>query len=478
MGGVVAKNYKVVFKWLWILVAALIIIIGGVAPDWPGLSHEGKMAILVLVAAVVMWATEALPLPITALAAMALIPMLGVQSLSAAWTSACNSSIMFFVGVFGFTTFLGSATFPQRLIAKVLKAAKGKSSLVLLGFMVVCMVISICMSNIALTAIMLGFAATVLEADRAVPGKSNLGRCFSMAIPFAVMIGGSLLPSGTPINVVVIGLIEDNLGVTVTFTNWFIVMVIPCILSLIATWFICIKVYKPEDISAEAVEAFCKTVDEMPKMEAKEWFNIAIIIVSIILWILSSWITVLNTTVIALFALALLFLPGTSMITASDYAHKSPWDILMMMMAVNSIVAGISAQSAAIWIVNTLLGGLTTMPFIAMFVIASLLLAIIHNFIPPGPPLAALVTMPFVGLAVAQAGGDMNTGMITAMSLSVAIWCAWCFLVPLDSVLLVSYSYGYFRFGEMAKSGAPITVALLVITCILLPMTCGFMGLP
>ncbi len=324
MGGVVAKNNKVVFKWLWILVAALIIIIGGVAPDWPGLSHEGKMAILVLVAAVVMWATEALPLPITALAAMALIPMLGVQSLSAAWTSACNSSIMFFVGVFGFTTFLGSATFPQRLIAKVLKAAKGKSSLVLLGFMVVCMVISICMSNIALTAIMLGFAATVLEADRAVPGKSNLGRCFSMAIPFAVMIGGSLLPSGTPINVVVIGLIEDNLGVTVTFTNWFIVMVIPCILSLIATWFICVKVYKPEDISAEAVEAFCKTVDEMPKMEAKEWFNIAIIIVSIILWILSSWITVLNTTVIALFALALLFLPGTSMITASDYAHKSP----------------------------------------------------------------------------------------------------------------------------------------------------------
>lgn len=466
-----ASGNKVAIKWVWIAVAALILVIGALTPDWPGLAFQGKMAILIMVASIVLWATEALPLPVTALGMMGLVPFFGIMTFNETWSSSVNSSIIFLVGVFAFTTFLGNATFPHRLIGKVLQMSKGNSSIVLLGFMIIGAVISTVMSNIALTAILMSIAMTVLDANDCKPGESGLGRAMSLGIPFAVMLGGCLLPSGTPINVLVLGLVESNFGVTVSFLDWFLVAIIPVALSLFATWFILVKAYKPEPIGAEALEASLKQAKELPPMDVKEKINIGIILLTLVLWIMSSWFPMLNTTAVALIALFCMFLPGTSMITIKDYKQSSPWDILLMLMAVNAIVAGMSAQGSAAWIVDTALGGLAGMGFIVLFIIASVMLAALHNFIPAGPALAGLVTIPFVGLAVSTSGN------VTAMAIMVAIWAACAFVIPLDSVPLVTYARGYYKFGEMWKGGLPTTIVLLVATCIFLPLMAGVLGL-
>ena len=336
----VSKN-KVKFKWVWIAVAIVLILVGQFGPLWsPDLSREGQSAIMVLLAAVVMWATEALPLPITSLVMVALCGFLGVAAYNTIWAATFTSSLWMFVGIFGFTTFLGVSTFPQRLIAMVVRMTKGNINLVILGFMVISAIISTVMSNIALTAIMMGFAASLLRAAGAEKGKSNMGRCLALAIPFAVMFGGCLLPSGTPINVVVLGLAESACGVTITFAEWFGYTIIPVALSLVACWFILIKVYKPEPLSDETVKKFLDEVSALPPMDFKEKFNIGVLVVALVCWIASSWLPILNTTFVALFALGLLFLPGTSMITTKQYRSESPWDILLMMASINGIVAG------------------------------------------------------------------------------------------------------------------------------------------
>ncbi len=452
---------KVMFKWIWIVVALALILIGQFGPLWaPDLSREGQSAIMVLLAAVVMWATEALPLPITSLVMVAACGFLGITDYNTIWAATFTSSLWMFVGIFGFTTFLSVSTFPQRLIAMVVRLVKGKVNLVILGYMVIGFVISCVMSNIALTAIMMGFAASLFRAADAEPGKSNLGRCLTIAIPFAVMFGGCLLPSGTPINVVVIGLAETACGVSITFAQWFAYMAIPMVICLIATWFILVKVYKPEELSKETVDKFLAEVSALPPMEFREKFNIFVMLLALVLWILSSWFPVLNTTFVALIALGMLFLPGTSMITIKQYRSESPWDILLMMASINGIVAAMSAAGSVDWLVNVLLGMTGGMSFIVLFLIVAVVLAIVHNFFPSGPGLAALVTAPVLGL-VGAVGGNY-TGTI----FMIAVWCALCFLVPLDSVLLVAYAPGYFKFNEMFKGGLPTTIAVLVITSV------------
>ena len=446
----VSKN-KVKFKWVWIAVAIVLILVGQFGPLWsPDLSREGQSAIMVLLAAVVMWATEALPLPITSLVMVELCGFLGVAAYNTIWAATFTSSLWMFVGIFGFTTFLGVSTFPQRLIAMVVRMTKGNINLVILGFMVISAIISTVMSNIALTAIMMGFAASLLRAAGAEKGKSNMGRCLALAIPFAVMFGGCLLPSGTPINVVVLGLAESACGVTITFAEWFGYTIIPVALSLVACWFILIKVYKPEPLSDETVKKFLDEVSALPPMDFKEKFNIGVLVVALVCWIASSWLPILNTTFVALFALGLLFLPGTSMITTKQYRSESP------MASINGIVAAMSAAGSVAWIVNMLLGVTSGMSFFALFMVISVVLAIIHNFFPSGPGLAALVTAPVIGL-VGAVGGNY-----TATIVMLALWCALCFLVPLDSVLLVSYAGGYYKFNEMWKGGLPVTIATMV----------------
>lgn len=452
------KGNKVVLKWVWIAVAIVLVLVGQFGPLWsPDLTREGQSAIMVLLAAVVMWATEALPLPITSVVMVAMCGFLGIAKYNDIWSATFTSALWMFVGIFGFTTFLGASTFPQRLIAKVVKMVKGNVNLVILGFMVIGAVISVVMSNIALTAIMMGFATSLLKAANAEPGKSNLGRCLALAIPFAVMYGGCLLPSGTPINVVVLGLAESACGVTISFAQWFGYTVVPVVLTLIATWIILIKVYKPEPLSDETVKRFLDDVSSLPPMDFKEKFNIGVLLVALVCWIASSWLPILNSTWVALVALGLLFLPGTSMITVKQYREGSPWEILLMMASINGIVAAMSAAGSVAWIVSLLLGATSNMSFIALFLIISVVIAIVHNFFPSGPGLAALVTAPVLGL-VAAVGGNY-----TATILTIAVWCALCMIVPLDSVLLVSYAGGWYKFGEMAKGGIPVTVAGLAI---------------
>ncbi|MDO4290872.1 MAG: SLC13 family permease [Eggerthellaceae bacterium] len=452
-----AKDNKVLFKWIWIVVAIVMILIGQFGPLWsPDLTREGQAAIMVLLAAVVMWATEALPLPITSIVMVAMCGFLGIASYGDIWASTFTSALWMFIGIFGFTTFLSVSTFPQRLIATVVRLVKGNINLVVLGFMIICCVISTVMSNIALTAIMMGFAASLLRATGAKPGESNLGRCLALAIPFAVMFGGCLLPSGTPINVVVLGLAESACGVSLTFAEWFGYTIIPVVLSLLACWIILIKIYKPEPLTDEARDKFLNEVSALPPMDFKEKFNIGVLLVALACWIASSWFPVLNTTVVALVALGLLFLPGTSMITIKQYRSESPWDILLMMASINGIVAAMSAAGSVAWIVSLLLGVTANMSFVVLFLVVSVVLAIVHNFFPSGPGLAALVTAPVLGL-VAAVGGNF-----TATILMIALWCALCFLVPLDSVLLVSYAGGYYKFNEMWKGGLPTTIATLV----------------
>ncbi len=459
MAGKAKGENKVAFKLIWIVVAIALILIGQFGPLWsPDLSREGQSAIMVLIAAVVMWATEALPLPITSLVMVAMCGFLGIASYNSIWQATFTGALWMFVGIFGFTTFLGVSTFPQRLIAAVVRLVKGKVNLVILGYMVIGFVVSCVMSNIALTAIMMGFAASLLRIAGAKPGESNLGRCLALAIPFAVMFGGCLLPSGTPINVVVLGLAESACGVTITFAEWFGYMAIPMVICLLATWIILVKVYKPEQLSKETTEAFLKEVSSLPPMEFKEKFNIGVMILALVAWIASSWFPVLNTTFVALIALGLLFLPGTSMITVKQYRSESPWDILLMMASINGIVAAMSAAGSVAWLVNALLGVTGGMSFIVLFLAIAVVLAIVHNFFPSGPGLAALVTAPVLGLVGAVSGN------FTATIFMISIWCALCFLVPLDSVLLVSYAPGYYKFNEMFKGGLPVTIATLVVT--------------
>ena len=63
----------------------------------------------------------------------------------------------------------------------------------------------------------------------------------------------------------VLGLAESACGVSISFAEWFLYTIVPVALTLVATWFILIKVYKPEPLEKEMVDSFLAEVTALPR---------------------------------------------------------------------------------------------------------------------------------------------------------------------------------------------------------------------
>lgn len=453
-------------------VAALAVL--GFTPTADGLSWEGKMALGIFVVAIVFWVTEVMPLAISAWAMVGLIPLLGIMPAADAWTASINNAIIFYLCCFAFACFVGRSTLAVRLTGFILKWAGTNSSRVLLGFMVGTALISTLMDNLPLAAVMLPIAYGVLDAnDTPTGGKSAFAKCIAIGIPWAAALGGAMTPSGCIINVLAMTLIEQNFGVHISFVEWMAFGVPLAVITIPAGWFALIKIFKPEQLTQEAVDSGIKRAEELDKLPRHEVLGLAIMLVTMVVWIASSWVTAIDITVVSLIALGLMFFPGVEAIKFDEFLEDSPWGMMLLMMAVNVLVAALMGTGATAWVVDTIMAPMTAWPLIVTMIVLSTFACLIHNVIPAGPAVAGLIAVPFATI-ISSMGGS-----IAATCAMVGFWAAIALILPLDGVPLLSYSSNrkYFTFGDMAKVGWVPSLVMIAITVTITPLTATLLGL-
>ncbi|NBI31488.1 SLC13 family permease [Enterorhabdus sp. P55] len=457
---------------VWLVVGVVLIALAALVVDIPGLSHEGTLSLAILLVGIIYWATGCLPVPVTAMAMVAVIPLFGIMSFNDTWAATMSSLILFLVGTFGFTVFIKHSSVAQRLIAVILRWSGTNPKKLILGFMIVSAAISTVMSNIALAAVMMALVHSLLQESGCDEGESRLGKAMAVAVPWAVVIGSMLTPCGGPINLMVIGMVQTTFGIEITFAQWVMVAAIPVVVLLIGTWLAAVMVFRPEPLSQEAVDSGIRSAGELPPMPFRERANVAIILITLVLWIAGSWVAMLNTTSVALLALSAMFIPRLRVIKFDDFVKESPWGLLLMLMAVNAIVAALTSTGTVDWLINVVFGDVAAMPWLLTLLVCSIVTMAIHNVIPGGPAVAGLVTVPFVGFMVASGGS------VVSMAMTVAWWSAIAYLLPLDAVNLVSYQgYKYLKFGDMAKCGWVPTVLQVALNCTVMPLMCSVLGL-
>ena len=90
--------------------------------------------------------------------------------------------------------------------------------------------------------------------------------------------------------------------------------------------------------------------------------------------------------------------------------------------------------------------------------------------IPIGPALISMLGGPFISLA--EAWGYSPTLLI----LPLVICAACCFLLPLDTVPLLTYATGYYKMTDMPKVSIPIQIVLVVLVAIWVPIGLMILG--
>ncbi len=188
-------------RWIYICISVVVLILiknisfpaSIVTIKDATLTAEGQKALAVLIFALLLWITEAIPFHFTGLLAMALLALLGVDSFgNIVKVGFGNINVVFFIGVFILSAFINKSGLGKRLVNICLSITGNSTKYIILGFLVVGVVLSMWISNMAVAAMLMPLAKSLLDEEGVKPLESNFGK----ALLISVAWGSSMAASG------------------------------------------------------------------------------------------------------------------------------------------------------------------------------------------------------------------------------------------------------------------------------------------
>jgi sodium-dependent dicarboxylate transporter 2/3/5 len=203
------------------------------------LSEPGKRLSAVLATVAVLWITETIPLPVTAILGASLCVLLGVADAEKAFSGFANPMIFLFLGSFMLARAMHIHQLDRRIALGFLsfKAIGGRPARVLAGLGAVTALLSMWVSNTATTAMMLPIALGILTALHTVRVRNGLASGpldprhwpfatgMMLMIAYSASIGGIGTKVGSPPNLITLGHLEKIAGRSIPFFKWMAVMV-------------------------------------------------------------------------------------------------------------------------------------------------------------------------------------------------------------------------------------------------------------
>jgi sodium-dependent dicarboxylate transporter 2/3/5 len=179
-----------------------------------------------MAAVVVLWITEALPMPLTAMLGAAVSVVLGVATAKEAFAPFADPLMFLFIGSFMLARALFVHQLDRRLAFSVLSiewvgASPGR---ILFAFGATTAFISAWISNTATTAMMFAIGLSILSFLLDERRTQRIDRRFATGMmlmtSFAASIGGLATPIGTPPNIIGLSFIRRTLGIDFPFFKW------------------------------------------------------------------------------------------------------------------------------------------------------------------------------------------------------------------------------------------------------------------
>ena len=457
-------------KIQYLFIAAILILLASLLPCPEGLTRAGMQSFGIILAAIVLWVSEAMNMAVTGIFMCTLLVFMSILPPNDMFKGFGGSVFFFMVGTMSITTAMASTTIPTRIAGFIMTWAKRSPRKLVVGFALGTALLSSIMSNIPTCALFASLGLAVLKANGdPKPGTTNLGRALMITIPASSVIGGYMTPAGGPTNIIAMNTLA-SVGHPVTFLKWMlqgypIGLTVTVLVALWVTF-----VHKPETITAEALQKAEEMVHGSGPLTSREKKALAVIAAMFVAWIASSWVPVLNTTSVALMGTCLFMFPGIDVMTWEEYSQKGGWDATFMVGSVGALADATMATGAAKWLIMTTLGGASSWSPFAVFLLISFLVCVIHILIPSGPAVAGLAVVPIVELAMLAGINPAGAAIL------VSFWSAVTFVLPTDAVPMFTYKFKYYSFGDMVKTGIPASIVVAVLVAILIPGACALLG--
>jgi len=427
------------------------------------LTNEGKACLAILMFAITLWVSEAVPFPITSLFVLVLIPAFGISDYESVVRSGFgNPLITFFIGVLFLSTGFTRSGLGARLVVFVLRNLGTRSDRVLLGFLLVGALLSMWITDMAVAALLLPLGVGVLRDAGLKPGESNFGRSLMIACAYGPLIGGISTPAGTGANLAALGYLSELAGIEISFVRWMAYGVPASLLMIPIGWWILLWFFPPEleqlPINDDDVARQASKLGPLSRLEI---WTLIVFSGTVVAWLVSPLLNELSKGLIdlpvqavALCGGLLLFVPGLEVQSWKQAQHDMDWGGVILIVAGLSIGVMVFETGAARWLAQLMLGRLPLVPvflqpFVIVIVVASLHLLFSSNTV------TGTIIIPILIALAHDLGLD-----VWAIAAPAAFTSSLAFILVTESPTnVLPYSAGYFSIRDMAKVGVVMTLA-------------------
>lgn len=325
--------------------------------------HQGEAiagALAITVFAAVLWVSEALPLPVTAILIPVGLAAVGVFEVSNAYHSFGSSVLFLVLGGYALAVAVEANGVDRWLARRILGVAGSRTIGLLIAFMGTSALLSMLISNTATTALLIPVVLGVLGRQHV---DANLSRLLLLGVAYGASIGGVATLTGTAPNAIAAGLLDIGFlewisyGLPVSITMF--VVAIPIL------WW----VYQPEQ------KQIMVNLGKEEPLELGGKRAITVVGITLFLWLFGPMVgkllqlppSLFSSASVACIAVALLML--TRCIDWKALEKGIHWGVLLLLGGGLSLGRGLTESGAADWLAGLLSSGVGDLPMFTLLLV-------------------------------------------------------------------------------------------------------------
>ena len=434
------------------------------SPD--DLSNRGQITAAIFVLMGIWWATEALPLPATALIPLVAFPLLGVEQIGVLSKEYMNKVQFLFAGGFMIAIAMQKWNLHKRIALFVLTITGFKSERLIAGFMLASFILSMWIMNTSTTIMLLPIGISIIQAindsikNLTEDQKLNFQVCLLLGIAYSSSLGGITTPIGTAPNGVLIQYAFENYNLDIGFIDWFKVAAPFSLVSLPIIWIVLTKFLFPINFSdtGSAKKILNDIEIELGSMTKEEKIISGVFLFTALGWVFRKLIDdlpymfLLEDAVISMIGgLSLFFLTSNNkaLINWDDVQSKFPWGLIFLFGGGMALAYVVNDSGLAIWLANLVPNEANLV--LVLFIVIALVIALTE--------LTSNLTTTITFIPII-AGIGINIGvnpMLLIVPLTIAASCAFMLPVatPPNSIV---YASGYIPISRMVRAGIFLNV--------------------
>ncbi len=339
---------------------AFVVVLLAATPD--GLSTEGQRALAVMALAVGLWATGALPLAVTGIAAVILLTLVGaVPDITAALYGFSQPVPYFLIGILTLGLGVQQSGLANRMAGYLIRLSRGSPRALYVQMLLAFAALTFALPSASTRGAILVHVYEQVMGRWNIEPQHPLNKGVMMAMGSLNRLGSTALLAGGITPVVAAALIGDF-----SWTRWFVLMALPFWLILVVGGVAVFLLYRSGFSILPAVEEGLDSEPSATSLTPAE-VRAGLITLGVALLWFTDFAHGLPPAVPALIAMVVMLLPGIGLLSWRTFEQNLGWSNFFIIATSLSLSGALVQSGAAAWFASTLVsavGGIGDSPWL------------------------------------------------------------------------------------------------------------------